>query len=628
MIYGVFERKNGQGVNPGLLQDAVTSTYSAIKQCKIYTDDCIGFSYFDPFETTGYKALNPVSQDGKNLAVVFSGKIYNYNELINDLCTEDIPHDNKNAAYLVLELYKQYGIEFVKKINGKFAFAIWDKTRHHLILVRDRMGIEPLYYYVDDKRLVFSSSIHSILKYPEINKELNLSAIGKFLLFNYNLGLQSFFNGITKLRPAHYLTVESNNIKTNRYWSLSFSGILQGSESEISEELLGNLRDAVDIRLDSHDSPGVFLSGGMDSSTVLALLNEKINKPLQTFSYRCKSDSFDESYYARLMAKSADSTHSETEYTIQDVLLMPEIVKWMDEPFCDIGINIATYILGKEANQKVSCVFTGDGGDELFGGHPVYEADKIADYIDCIPDVLKNPFIRLCSFLPDADKKKNMIVKIKRFSESLCHNKELLTHRWRIYYSEDELRKLVNSDISSMMKELDFFEDIFLYNTEADGKDLLSRALYSDYQTVMDFYLRRNDLNRMFNLETRYPLLDHRLVEYCARIPSSLKIKGWFDTKYIFKKSMEKVLPHEIVFRKDKLGHSIPLKNWLRDEKQVREFLMDYVSGNTIRKRGIFNPDYVSCLISDHMSKKRNNSHRLWGLAVLEMWLREHYDQN
>jgi asparagine synthase (glutamine-hydrolysing) len=364
----------------------------------------------------------------------------------------------------------------------------------------------------------------------------------------------------------------------------------------------------------------------MDSSTVLALVRELDGFPINTFSYRCRAESFDESKYAKLMAQATQARHSEVEYSSEDVLSMPEIVKFMNEPFCDIGINIATYILGKKASQSTSYVLTGDGGDELFGGHPVYEADKIARFIDPVPNFLKNPFLAMFSYLPDSDKKKSLTVKIKRFSENLKLPSSLLSHRWRVYYSPNEMGKLITPSFGAAIKLEDLFEDILQFNHEAEGPDLLSRTLYSDYQTAVDFYLRRNDLNRKFRLETRFPLLDHRLVEFCATIPSKLKIRGWFDTKYIFKRAMEGVLPHDIIYRKDKLGHSIPLKNWMRKSNVVKEFILDYVSADVLRERGLFQRSFVEKMIQEHMAKDRNNSHRLWALAVLEMWLREHLD--
>jgi asparagine synthase (glutamine-hydrolysing) len=304
---------------------------------------------------------------------------------------------------------------------------------------------------------------------------------------------------------------------------------------------------------------------------------------------------------------------------------MPEIVAEMEEPFCDIGINIATYILGISASQNsVLRILTGDGGDELFGGHPVYEADKIAGFIDPLPHFFKKALFNWSSFLPDTDKKKSLTVKLKRFAESLGYPKSLLTHRWRVYYSFKELERLLNRNLAHVISENTLFGRILEINAECDGTDMLGKALYSDYETVVDFYLRRNDLIRKFGVEVRFPLLDHELIEYCAKIPSDLKVRGWFDTKYILKKAMDDILPNEIVYREDKLGHSIPLKNWLRDDKLTQEFVFDFLSEETIRSRGWFNPDYVASLVRDHLQKRRNNSHRLWALAVLEMWLQGH----
>ena len=326
------------------------------------------------------------------------------------------------------------------------------------------------------------------------------------------------------------------------------------------------------------------------------------------------------------MANHYHTNHHETEYRVEDVLEMPNLVQFMDEPFCDVGINVATYILGKQASQDVPYIFTGDGGDELFAGHPVYEADKMAAVVDKIPGFVRAPALSIARLLPDSDKKKNFVVKAKRFASSYSFPEELLSHRWRMYYDLKELKNLCTPEIGSALTAFHPYEDILHFNKEADGKDFLANSLYSDYQTVVGFYLRRMNLNNKFALEPRYPMLDHRLINYCATLPSELKFKGMSDTKYIFKKTMESVLPDEIVHRKDKLGHSIPLKNWMRSNEQVKNFIMDYVSEETIKKRGLFNPDVVAKMIKQHDAKRRNNSHRIWALAVLEMWLQEHVD--
>jgi asparagine synthase (glutamine-hydrolysing) len=627
MISGIFLRNKDQIVDPDWLATVVSRSDGNIKKCRTLCEGPIGFSYYSQLDTKSNTALEPFTSRTQDLTVVFTGKIYNADELEGAVGTHAYINDLQNSSSIVLNLYKKYGIDCIKKINGKFAFAIWDNHKHKLFLARDRLGIEPLYYYVDSEQFVFSSSIPIIFKYSKMVKDLNLEAVGKFLLFNYNPGLETLFKRIFRLRPSYILTVNGNRMDTRRYWKLSYQNITESREEELEESLLERLRDAVRIRMDPDSRPGVFLSGGMDSSTVLALSKEMSQVPLKTFSYRCRSESFDESIYAKYMAHSAGTEHYECEYTPEDVLSMPDIVKKMNEPFCDVGINIATHILGKLARQHVNYVFTGDGGDELFGGHPVYEADKVGHLVDAIPRFIKNPMIRLLSYLPDSDKKKNFLVKAKRFSESINMSSELLSHRWRVYYTHNELLELLDASLAEEFKGFNLYEDILRYNREADGPDLLSRALYSDYQTAVDFYLRRNDLNRNFSIESHYPLLDHRLVEFCALIPSKMKIKGWFDTKYIFKKTMERVLPHKIIYRRDKLGHSIPLKNWLRENNQVKDFIFDHVSEAVVEKRGYFNSKYVNRLIDEHITKRRNNSHRLWALAVLEMWFREHVDK-
>ena len=465
------------------------------------------------------------------------------------------------------------------------------------------------------------------MSYRKTAGDLNFASVSKFLLFGYNPSLDSFYSDIYKLRPAHIVHFRGDKTpEFHRYWKVSFGDVLQTGEDTIAEELREQLKRAVEFRISSDEDYGVFVSGGMDSSSVLGLSAQEENRNPYTFSYRCRGESYDESPYARLMAKSVNSTHKEIEYTPDDVLSMSEIAMDMDEPFCDVGINIATYLLGKGAQDSVPYVLTGDGGDELFAGHPIYEADKIARFIDPIPGLIKKPVFGLASLLPDSDQKKNLTVKIKRFAESMSYPPELLSHRWRIYYQPADLKALLSDDAYRSIAGENLYDDMISRNREVSGIDHLSHSLYSDYNTVMDFYLRRNDINRMFGVEARYPMLDHELVEYCARIPMSLKIRGWFDTKYIFRKSMEPVLPHEIVFREDKLGHSIPLKNWLRDKPQVKEFILDHLSEETIRKRGYFNVSYINRMIDDHMSMKRNNSHRLWTLAVLEMWMRKHID--
>jgi asparagine synthase (glutamine-hydrolysing) len=560
--------------------------------------------------------------DEEGLVTLFTGRIFNRQELTALLGREDSGTD----ADLVGKLYRKKGKGIIACINGAFAVAIWEKQKNILLLARDHLGIEPLYYFAEPERIIFSSSLPALFTADKgVPKELNLCTLSKFLLFNYNPGRETFFIGIHKLQPAYLLEAGGGgHQELKRYWQPAFGKKLAGDAPAIAGLLLANLRQAVARRTASDRVPGIFLSGGMDSSTVLALLAETGVLP-KSFSYTCAQKTFDESHYAQSMARQSGTEYQETIFSDQDIRRMPGIVRWMNEPFCDLGINIATHLLGRAARDAgVNYIFTGDGGDELFGGHPVYEADKLARYADRLPAGIKAPIIRLSNYLPDCDKKKNWLVMAKRFAENWSLPADLLTHRWRILYQPGELQELLGNAVRITFYNGSLCQEVIDFGQEITG-DWLERSLYCDYHTVVDFYLRRNDLNRALGVETCYPLLDYQLVDFCARIPSGLKIKKWFDTKYILKKAVKEVLPADILHRKDKLGHSIPLKNWLRSSKPVKEFIFDYLS-DAAGKRGLFNAAYINRLVTEHMTHKRNNSHRLWGLVVLEIWLQQHYD--
>jgi len=613
MIFAVLSRGADESAPAGVVARALGLDPQAASE--VATDGpfalvCTGAGEPTPALAAGIAA----SADGTGLAAC-TGVIHNHRELLSRHSPG--AEARTSPAALILELYRKLGPEFARELNGRFAFAVWDKSNRQLVAGRDHLGLEPLYYYRDESLVILSSSMRPMLRSGQIARRLNPQAVRSYLVFNYNPGLQTMIEGIHRLRPAHVVLAGPTGWATRCYWRPSFQKTLQSGEAEITEELRERLDRAVRLRLTDGRRPGVFLSGGMDSSSVLGLASACLDEPVHTFSYRCRGEGFDESHHARRMAESVGAVHDVAEYSASDLLSMPELVAEMNEPFCDSGINLATWILGRKAAGQVDFVFTGDGGDELFGGHPIYEADKAADRLRFVPGVLRKPILGLGSLLPDSDKKKNLVVKVKRFSESLGLPEELLSHRWRAYYRLPEMLQLLTPSLSGGLTEDDLYADIYQYNEENDGRDLLTRSVYSDYQTVVDFYLRRNDLIRKLSVETRFPMLDPDLIT---------KIQGWFDTKYILKKSMEGLLPHDIIYRKDKLGHSIPLKNWIRDDPDVRGFILDFLSEDSVRRRGLFRYAAVEKMIAEHMKKRRNNAHRLWTLAVLEMWLREHYD--
>ncbi len=459
--------------------------------------------------------------------------------------------------------------------------------------------------------------------------ELNPQAIYTYLLFNYNPGTETFFKGIKKLRGGHYIQIKDGKFEIKQYWRPSFKIDPTITEESIIPELFDLFKDAIKIRLENHSArPGVFVSGGMDSSSVLGLMRSLLGEEaeINTFSFRCKGKSFDESHYAQIMANAGHTNHHLIEYPADEVENIANLVKLMEEPFSDIGIELATYILARAASGNVDYILTGDGGDELFAGHPVYLADKVAQIFDRIPRFVRQPMTTLFQMLPDTDAKKSLPVKLKRFSYSANFPADLYSNRWRVYYTENELKKIVTPDFWDTLKQFQPFEEIKNLYNEADGEDYLSKSLYGDYFTVVTFYLNRMRTIRHFGIEPRFPMLDYRLVELTAKIPMDLKIRG-SESKYILHKVMKGFLPDEIVFRKDKLGHSVPMKNWMRESDKVKDVLSDVLFSKKLEERGIFRMEYLQNLFDEHQKKRYNNSHRLWSIAMLELWLQENFDR-
>jgi len=545
----------------------------------------------------------------KNSGLMIDGELYKYS-------------GGENTVKGVLNVYLKKGISFLESLNGSYILALSDAHNKRVIIASDKMNTRSIFYSFEEDGLIFSSDLKFLAHF--LQRTVNFEPLGlmKYLTFCYNTGSQTFFQGIQRLFPGYFLLWNKEGGQTKKYWSLSFSPQTKDTVDRVGETIREKLTEAVRIRADRRTNIGAFLSGGLDSSSIVSLLSSYTKQNISTYSFRCQGKSFDESYYARKVADYCKAQFNLIEYSPEDVLKAENMVELMDEPFCDVGINIATYLLSENAAGKISSIFTGDGGDELFAGHPVYIADKVTKMIYWIPKFILDPVFKFGRNLSDSEKKKDLRVKFKRYSESYRYPEELGTHRWRVYYNPSDLKKLLVQGWWYGENPENIYEDIIHFNKQADGKDMLSRSLASDYQTVVQFYLRRMSVARRMGLNPSMPMLDPELVSYCATIPSKLKIRGFSDVKYIEKIAIEPLLPKEVVYRKDKLGHSIPMKNWLIENARVKEFVYDLISENTIRARNYFNPEYINKMKQDHLNRVRNNSHRLWALAILELWLR------
>jgi asparagine synthase (glutamine-hydrolysing) len=533
----------------------------------------------------------------------------------------------ERPAKVLWEKMENQGPGFLSGLNGDFVLLTWGGRTGEVRAAGDRIGVCPVYYGESEKGWALGSRPGPVAELTQSGRRIHMPAVMRFLAFCYNPGRDTFFTGVRRLRPAHFLAWkpgESAPVPV-RYWSLEFR-VSPIEEREAADAVREKMSRAVHRRMDSRSSTGAFLSGGLDSSSVVSLLHRHGGDPLSTFSFRCKGIGFDESPYARRVAESVGSVHRLVEYPPEAVRLAEEMTGLMDDPFCDVGINVATYLLSKEARGKVDLLFTGDGGDELFAGHPVYTADRVDALIKWIPGIFLAPVYALGRRFSDSDRKKDWRVKVQRFSISARYPHSLGTHRWRVYYRPEDLTRLLLPDLHGFISEDTMYGDVIAFNREARGQDSLSRTLYSDYQTVVQFYLRRMGMAGRMGLKPRFPMLDPDLVEYCATLPAGLKIRGLSDTKVIEKTVAEPLLPREVVFRKDKLGHSIPLKNWMRDNRSVREMMDDLLSPECVKNRGYMSFEYVDRMKREHDSRRANHSHRLWALMILELWMRQHMD--
>ncbi|MDZ7363350.1 MAG: asparagine synthase C-terminal domain-containing protein [candidate division KSB1 bacterium] len=558
-----------------------------------------------------------------NSFAVLLGGVFNRAELV----VQHLGNDVKAAsdAEVAWRTYEKIGVKAFRELNGNFVIAIWDAPKQCFYLVRDHLGIEPVYYCRKDGVLYFSSRLQRLTRVPQVGRQLNFGVLQRYLLFNYNPGYDTLFENIHSLRPGCFIKIENNRFTIEPYWRISFAEPFEKDEATYKQELLELMRDAVRLRLAGGKfRPGAFLSGGMDSSSVVHFMHGLLQAPIATYSFRCFGKTYDESHYARVMSEHYQTRHHEIPFPAEETRLIAKIAQQAQEPFSDIGIEVASFLLGSRVREEADYVLTGDGGDELFGGHPVYLADRAAEMFGKIPGFIRQPLTHALQLLPDTDAKKSLPVKAKRFSYSCKFPASLYSNRWRIYYTPEELQKLCAPDLRQRVNGFDPCRELVEIYQEADGKDHLSITLYGDYYSVVNFYLRRLELIRHFGVEGRMPLLDHRLVEYTARIPSHLKIGKKGETKIILHKIMHGELPDEIVFRKDKLGHSVPMKNWMRESVAVQTLLKEFLSTETVRRRGLFDPAVISRMMNEHQRKSHNHSHRLWALLVFELWCRAH----
>jgi len=559
----------------------------------------------------------PIYNEDKSLSIVFNGEIYNYRDLRRELESKGHVFQTNADTEVIVHAYEEYGTECPAKLNGMFGFAIWDQHKNRAFLARDRIGIKPLYYYVDNNRLVFGSELKSILQIPDIPRSVEPKALDTFLTFEYIPSPFSIFKNIFKLPPGHWLLYQNGQAKIQQYWSFNYETTNQ-SEDDFSNELCSILEDAVKIRLMSDVPLGAFLSGGLDSSTIVAMMTRNSSERVKSFSIGFDESTYNELPFARTIASHFHTEHYEEIIKPDITELAERILRQLDEPFGDFSV-FPTLLVSEMARKYVTVVLSGDGGDELLGGYETYLAQRIAQQYSRLPSFLRKWAIEpVVSALPPTEKKKGLINKAKRFTEGSRLPDHLQHVRWMIFLQQAEKELLYSNSFASSLNGYNshgFIEEQFL---NVASNDPLDQQEYVDIKTYLvdNILVKVDRMSMAASLETRVPLLDHRFVEFAARLPSSMRIRGK-QTKYILKKAMQDILPQSILDR-GKEGFSIPIKNWMKYE--LKPLMTDALSEKNVREKGFFSPHYVQRLIKEHLTNRENHSHRLWALMVFHLW--------
>ncbi len=559
----------------------------------------------------------PIYNEDKTIAIVFNGEIYNHQELRRELESRGHAFKTHADTEVIVHAYEEYGTECPNKLNGMFGFAIWDQHKKRVFLARDRIGIKPLYYYVDHTRLVFGSELKSIMQIPDIPRAVEPKALDTFLTFEYIPSPFSIFKNIFKLPPGHWASYQNGQINIQQYWSFNYKAADQ-SEHDFCDELRNILEDAVRIRLMSDVPLGAFLSGGLDSSTIVAMMTRNSSEQVKSFSIGFDESSYNELPFARTIARHFDTEHYEEIITPDITRLTERILHQLDEPFGDFSV-FPTLLVSEMARKYVTVVLSGDGGDELLGGYDTYLAQRVAQKYNRLP-----AFVRKCAIepvinsLPPTEKKKGLINKAKRFTEGTRLPDNLQHVRWMIFLQQAEKELLYSNSFAKSLNGYDshgFIEEQFL-NVTSDNP--LDQQEYVDIKTYLvdNILVKVDRMSMAASLETRVPLLDHRFVEFAARIPAHMRIRDK-KTKYILKKAMQGILPQSILDR-GKEGFSIPIKNWMKQE--LKPLMTDALSEKNVREKGFFSPQYVQRLIKEHLANRENHSHRLWALMVFHLW--------
>ncbi|MBA3037209.1 MAG: asparagine synthase (glutamine-hydrolyzing), partial [Desulfobacterium sp.] len=559
----------------------------------------------------------PLCNENATIWITFNGEIYNFNNLMLEL--ESLGHRfaTRSDTETIVHAYEQWGADCLKKLRGMFAFAIWDENKKEMFLARDRVGKKPIYYYEDKECVLFASEIKAILQKQKVSRKIDFSALSDYFSLNYIPAPKSIFESIKKLPAAHYMVINNNSIRIKPYWDLSFYPEHDISEQKMIDGLMGILTESTKIRMISEVPLGAFLSGGVDSSGIVALMAEASEDPVKTNSISFREAAYNEAPFARQVAELFKTDHHEFNVTPEAVSVIEKLAWHYDEPFADSSA-VPTFYVSETARKNVTVALSGDGGDENFAGYRRYWLDMRENMVrNVVPQKLREPIFgtigRLfpkADYLPQIFRGKAFISNVARdpvgayfFSVSAMYN--------------DTKNELLHPDVKKAISGYDTRDIFYQYYNNAPAEDHLSKIQYLDIKTYLcdDILTKVDRASMAVSLEVRCPILDHEFMEYVAKIPSKMKLQGT-EGKVIFKKAFKRYLPDDILYRK-KMGFGVPILEWLRGE------LHDYAKPLILdgqATRNLLHRPVLEKMWSEHQSKIRNRATELWQVMMLNLW--------
>jgi asparagine synthase (glutamine-hydrolysing) len=554
----------------------------------------------------------PIYNEDKSVVVVFNGEIYNYREIRKSLEGASHRFRSQTDTEVIVHLYEEHGDQCIDYLRGMFAFALWDRNKRRLLLARDRVGQKPLYYTESKGRLYFGSEIKQLLISDTVGRDLSYESLNTYLSVGYVPGPQTFFKNIWSLMPGHYMKVENGVCTVHKYWDIDYNEkLVTLSEADIIERLRELIIEAVKLRLVSDVPLGAFLSGGIDSSTVVGIMSRISNSPVKTFSVSFPSERFDESLYARQAAKHFQTDHYE--YAMGDIStgFLEQLVWHYGEPVGDASC-IPLFLLSRLARQHVTVALSGEGADEFFAGYHQYPLERLAQYYDLLPKRAQHIIYKSLKRLP-------LPYRFSRSLHGFWAAKQDRSHRsvcWMSVFNEEEKKQLFNPTVG--LGSDDPYTVFSAYWQNATAGNHLEKALYVDEKVYLpdDLLMKVDKMSMANSLEARSPFLDHELIEFVSKIPARLKLKG-NTGKYVLKQAMKEIVPEEIILRR-KHGFNVPIQAWLMG--CLEEYALDILNESKLREQGILRPEYVHSLWTSMKKGAYNVDRRIWLLLMFEIW--------